>query len=416
MDSKTMLDCSWVDGDLLLSILKAEQHGSAEIKIVDFNVEAATKKGDNYASEMYRADLEYEKDGKLVKCRRNLEGKVIPSGEIQRMIMEKNSIFPREIAVYRDILPKIHSLLESIGDSTLISPKCIFTTDDPKTMLVFEDIKDAGFQMVDRKLGLDLDHSKLVIGKLAKLHACSAVIYQSNPAVMDPVLEGAISTNPERQDFLEFYRMCSRQVAQLVKSWNDPTYNHLLERLENLPKTIISRGVQVYTRDDSCFNVLNHDDVWTNNMMFKYGGEKSVEDVLLFDYQLAYYGSPGVDLNYFLNAAVQETVREKHWLELIRDYHNILKSTLEKLDYSGRIPSLEDIHVEIIRKGFHRVNAVLCLLPIAFMERTENAEMDVFLQESEAGQAFRKQIFSNPRLEGILKRALVQYNHLGYFD
>ena len=68
-----MLDCSWVDGDLLLSILKAEQHGSAEIKIVDFNVEAATKKGDNYASEMYRADLEYEKDGKLVKCRRILK-------------------------------------------------------------------------------------------------------------------------------------------------------------------------------------------------------------------------------------------------------------------------------------------------------------------------------------------------------
>lgn len=65
---------------------------------------------------------------------------------------------------------------------------------------------------------------------------------------------------------------------------------------------------------------------------------------------------------------------------------------------------------------FLGVNAVFCLLPIAFMERTENAEMDVFLQESEAGRAFRKQIFSNPRLEGILKRALVKYNQLGYFD
>lgn len=65
---------------------------------------------------------------------------------------------------------------------------------------------------------------------------------------------------------------------------------------------------------------------------------------------------------------------------------------------------------------FIGVNAVFCLLPIALMEQTENAEMDVFLQENEAGEAFRREIFSNPRLELILKRALIQFDHLGYFD
>lgn len=289
------------------------------------------------------------------------------------MIMEKNSLFPREITVYRDILPRIHSMLESIGDPTLISPKCVFTTDDPETMLVFEDLKDANFQMVDRKLGLDLEQAKLVIGKLAKLHACSAVIYQTNPELMECLLEGAICTHPERQDFLIFYKMCSREVARLVESWNDPAFNHLLNKLRNLEHTIINKGVKVYTRDESCFNVLNHDDVWVNNMMFKYG-ENSVEDVLVFDYQLAYFGSPGVDLNYFLFGSVQEAVREKYWMELIRvklislnridhcaskiclsiqNYYDILTSTLGNMNYSGAMPSIEDIHVEIIRKGFH---------------------------------------------------------------
>ncbi|XP_062554394.1 uncharacterized protein LOC134219624 [Armigeres subalbatus] len=410
-----MLNCDWIDAELLRRILVADKQdsGSSHVNVINFKVEAATKKGDNYASEMYRAVIQYERHGKPMKCKRIL--KVIPSGEIQRMIMEKNSLFPREITVYRDILPRIHSMLESIGDPTLISPKCVFTTDDPETMLVFEDLKDANFQMVDRKLGLDLEQAKLVIGKLAKLHACSAVIYQTNPELMECLLEGAICTHPERQDFLIFYKMCSREVARLVESWNDPAFNHLLNKLRNLEHTIINKGVKVYTRDESCFNVLNHDDVWVNNMMFKYG-ENSVEDVLVFDYQLAYFGSPGVDLNYFLFGSVQEAVREKYWMELIRNYYDILTSTLEKLSYSGAMPSIEDIHVEIIRKGFHRVNAVFCLLPIAFMEKTENAEMDTFLQESEAGEAFRKQIFGNPRLEGILRRALVQFDQLRFFD
>lgn len=69
-----MLNCNWIDGNLLLSILKADHESRAnQIKIVDFNVEAATKKGDNYASEMYRAVIEFEKDGKFKMCRRILK-------------------------------------------------------------------------------------------------------------------------------------------------------------------------------------------------------------------------------------------------------------------------------------------------------------------------------------------------------
>lgn len=403
----------WISNEVLERCLRAED-GFKEVKVTGSKVGAATKKGDNYASEMYRAEVEYEKDGERRKVVRIL--KVIPSGEIQRKVMEKNSIFPREIAVYRDILPRITKLTQSIGDHVKISPTCTYTTDDPKTMLVFEDLKEQGYQMVDRRIGLDLEQSKLVLRKLAKLHACSAIVYQEDPKVMEPVMEGAISTNPERQDFLIFYKMCANQVAKLVESWNDPSYNDMLVRLRNLPNTIIRKGCQVYTRDDSVFNVLNHDDVWTSNLMFRYEDKVSLNDVLLFDYQLAYFGSPGVDLNYFLNGSVQDDIREKHWLELIRYYHTILTETLRKLRYTGNIPSLQDIHVEIIRTGFHSVNAVFCLLPLAMMENSENAEMDVFLQQSEAGEAFRRQIFANPRYEPVLKRALRRFDLLGYFD
>uniref|UniRef100_A0A1Q3FNC1 Putative ecdysteroid kinase n=1 Tax=Culex tarsalis TaxID=7177 RepID=A0A1Q3FNC1_CULTA len=409
------IDGGWITNELLENILLAED-GSKECryKVVGHKTEAATKKGDNYASEMYRVEIEYAMDGKLYSCTKIL--KVIPSGEIQRKVMEKNNIFPREIAVYRDILPRIQKLLQSIGDPVKISPTCNYTTDDPKTMLVFDDLKKCGYQMVDRRIGLDLEQTKLVLKKLAKLHACSAIVYQEDTAVMEPVMEGAISTNPNRQDFLIFYKLCARQVVKLVESWKDPSFGEILIKLRNLPNTTIAKGCQVYTRDDSVFNVLNHDDVWISNLMFKYDDKVTLNDVLLLDYQLAYFGSPGVDLNYFLNGSIKEEIREKHWLELIRYYHTILTETLRKLQYSGNSPTLQDIHVEIIRTGFHSVNAVFCLLPLAMMENSENAEMDVFLQESEAGEAFREQIFSNPRYKPILKSALHRFDLLGYFD
>ncbi|XP_055605523.1 uncharacterized protein LOC129753702 [Uranotaenia lowii] len=340
---------------------------------------------------------------------------VIPSGEIQRRVMEQNSIFPREISIYRDILPKVHGLLQSIGYSTLISPRCTFTTDDPKTMLVFEDLRQAGYQMVDRRKGLDLEQTRLVLSKLAKLHACSAVIYREDPTTMAAMMEGPISTNPNRQDFLVFYKMCARMIVRLVESWKDPQFDEILLKLRNLPARAIEKGCQVYTRDESSFNVLTHDDVWTSNLMFKYR-DGSLDDVLLFDYQLAYFGSPGVDLNYFLEGSVRNDVLFEFRLNFIREYYDELVETLQELNYYGKFPSLQDIHVEITRTGYHCVNAVFCLLPLAMMEDSENAAMDVFLRDNEAGESFRWQIFTNPRLEPILKKDLVRFHLLGYFD
>lgn len=69
-----MLNCDWIDTDVLLGILQAEQGSEQrEIKIVSFKVEPATKKGDNYASEMYRASIEYDQDGRRTKCKRILK-------------------------------------------------------------------------------------------------------------------------------------------------------------------------------------------------------------------------------------------------------------------------------------------------------------------------------------------------------
>lgn len=43
--------------------------------------------------------------------------------------------------------------------------------------LVFEDLVDKNFKNTDRRIGLDMNHYKLVLAKLAKWHACTAILY-----------------------------------------------------------------------------------------------------------------------------------------------------------------------------------------------------------------------------------------------
>ncbi|XP_050079391.1 uncharacterized protein LOC126567204 [Anopheles maculipalpis] len=310
-----MANFEWINSDLLTGLL-IEQHGTSFKRLVSYDVTFATKKGDNYASEMYRVALHYEIG---VPVKKTIILKVMPSGELQQQVMQENNIYQREIVIYGQIMAKIYKLLRLIGDFSIISPICLTTTNTPKQMLVFEDALEQGFQMVDRRFGLDLDHARLVIVKLAKLHACSRILYEDDPALFELTMEGCISDDPKKQTFLPYYRHCVRQVMRLVGEWNkDDRWEPILRKLEKLQDKIIPYGCDVYRRRDDCFNVLNHNDIWVNNMMFSYGAETGVKDVLLLDYQLSFFGSPGVDLNFFLYGSLRPEVRAAHLSDLIQ--------------------------------------------------------------------------------------------------
>jgi hypothetical protein len=71
--------------------------------------------------------------------------------------------------------------LRTAGTFEPLSSKCIQTC---KNFLVLEDLSAAGFRMLDRRQGLDLDHCLLVMRALAKFHAASVVLHQQDPDSM----------------------------------------------------------------------------------------------------------------------------------------------------------------------------------------------------------------------------------------
>lgn len=225
-------------------------------------------------------------------------------------------------------------------------------------------------------------------------------------------MNGTIDENetPLYAFFMNTIASCNK----IVKSF--PELEKYYKKLENFEESIIPRLTQVFKRNDKKFNVLNHGDLWTNNIMFLEDEQNQVKDVLLVDFQEGFYGSPGIDLNFIIYSSAQDDVLENNVDELIVHYHKILSETLVKLKFTNEVPSLENIKDEFKSKKDHGVVSSLCILPILIIEQTEYAEPMHFILDDEENIKARNIVFTNPKFGSMLKTFLPYFENKGMLD
>ncbi|XP_013107731.2 uncharacterized protein LOC106087286 [Stomoxys calcitrans] len=397
----------WIRAELFENFVKEEFPDFH--KISAFKVHSALAPGENYASNMLKVQLDIEMiDGSADKLTFML--KVPNKYEIMQEQWEAWGLFERESQMYNQIVPQFENLYKFYGKDLKFGAKfyCLPVSDKH---IMLEDLTRRGFKSLKRQDGLDMEHCKSVLKRMAQWHAASAACIQ----LKDELTKMRGVLNVRAKDLL--HQMFVDAMKGLLKATKQlPGHQEYFDKLNKLSSNILDKVYLNCQWDESEFNVLNHGDCWSNNIMFQYDGESRLQATYFVDLQVPLYGSPAMDLYYFILSSSKLDLKIAHFDEMIKYYHENLIENLVLLKYEKDLPSLRHIHQMLIKYGIWGIFTVSTIMAAALCEPTELANLDLLMGESEDSEKFKDHMFLNEIYLKHLKLIIPWLNSRGGLD
>ncbi|CAD7091896.1 unnamed protein product [Hermetia illucens] len=379
-----------VTEELFHDILE-KQFGKCTIK--KFTVANTSGAGENYACSLYRITVEVEKeDGTETQV--NYIAKMVPPNDPNIQMKRCLVIFPKEAAMYGKVIPKLEEIFQENDIKIIFGPKC-WKTVDHLEMLIMEDLGARKFTNADRLNGMDMQHAKAVLSKLAQFHAASACVLEKSDSSAKQLLS-SISSEEAFSFFRAIQPMLWGNIVKHLRMWK--TCQEYVDRIEGMVNRIGDLFTDVYTPKPDEFNVILHGDLWVNNIMFQHDEKGLPTEVLFVDYQMSRYGSPVQDLMYFILSSTEYSIKVKEFDFMIKYYYRELVKNLKLLKYPKAPPTLIDLHVALVKKCYFGISVSTGVMPMALLDPNENANMENFVKDDETGSQFKQDMYLNPRL------------------
>lgn len=255
---------------------------------------------------------------------------------------------------------------------------------------------------------------KLLITKLAKFHAATAVIQTSDKEIFKshniPLIDENVKT------FHDMFKNILQDTSDITSYFEG--YERIGEKLLQLKDSFVKKGRRIYDVDENAFNVLNHGDLWANNVMYKYDENDEAIDVLMVDFQIGYWGSPGLDLTYLLFSSSADDIFEREWDQLLRIYHDELISTLKKLNFSKPLPSFTYLKMELLNRALLGVIFGILINAIRQLKDEDRAmaEAKNFIVDTKEAVLFRQSSYSSEKFRNRAKYLLDYFDRQGFLD
>ncbi|XP_069690915.1 uncharacterized protein [Periplaneta americana] len=376
----------WLNTAFFESALRSAE--GENITVISSEVKAATAPGDNYGSDMYRAAVKFKRGTEteeisiIVKASKDLAHGIIAK------IMDAMNIFDQETAAFAIVFPAMYNLLNevpSLSNQSFAAKYFYSHSDETASSIVLEDLKVKDFRLADNRMsGLDLKHCLLVMKTIARFHAASLVLYQKDPAMFKPFMDNVFSIDKDIGIGESFAGNVNR-VAKEVEKW--PDYREkFLQKLHNIRDTVMEQWRKAIIRNDEEFNVLCHGDLWLNNMMFRYSDDTGeVEEVRFVDFQLTYWTSPAVDLQYFIHTSASAEALE-HFELMIQEYYNTLCEILALLKHPHLQPTMTVINRELETRGRYAMLSTIVGRNVVLVDRSKIPDLENMTKENDTIQ------------------------------
>ncbi|EDW51194.1 GM17735 [Drosophila sechellia] len=380
----------WLDKPYLERLLR-DLKNDPGLRITDLLIKPATAKGDNYSSVMTRVRILFLKSGA-----KNPETEYY----IVKTTYENDGFAFGIFSQYQTRQP------EKVFAKTL-------HVDYEHEAIIFEDLAVTEYVLADRLVGLDLEHTRLGLRKLAKMHAAAAVLNERQPGLLTKFDHGIF--NRHTQAFAPCFVNMVGVAADFARECPELGERYA-NKLKKLQERVMEYCTRVYDPQPGDFNTLVHGDYWVNNVMLRYGENKEPLDMTLIDFQFCSWSSPAVDLHYFFNTSVQFEIRYEQQDALFQYYHTVLVDTLKDLNFGGYIPTLRQFVLQLERARFFAVTVAMVFQAILTNDQNADADFNALMKDDERGRNFRKVLYTNKRLQDNLKRELPRFDRIGLLD
>ncbi|XP_039429373.1 uncharacterized protein LOC120412832 isoform X1 [Culex pipiens pallens] len=354
-----------------------------------------TAPGDNYGSTMLALTVDVISATTNKPEQLQLVGKMRPTSEEFLEIFQIDVTFVKEAAVYSQIVPAMLSLQKELAfpEEELIDVFCrCYSTRislDPNNskvdadgVMLFENLKPAGYVTEDRRVGFSRDLAEFILKKLSLFHAIPIALRYLKPDVFNTsILKFLVKIDIDaglNEQTKE--RMMEVVRADFVKAG---IQDDLSKRLLALIDDCRYQQANLISDDINQYCSMLHNDLWVNNMMIKYDENGKPAGLKFVDFQLIQMDSLVRDVLFFILTSVSDSKLENTIDNYFEVYFNSLLNDLTKL----RCPNLDQFTFEsfldeinhVAPREFYHIVAMLRVVLAKKESIPEQSELDAQL-------------------------------------
>ncbi|KAH8284213.1 hypothetical protein KR054_012242 [Drosophila jambulina] len=385
------------------------------LNLEQLEIKPAIGNGENYASVMSRINVKYTtEDSKKRQSATFLVKTTFADKDPASDLLSEYGVYTREMDMYEQVLPHLADLVKKdIGDSRKLFAATV-NVDRVRDAIIFEDLALEEYKVACRLKKLDLEHTYLVLEKLASFHAAGAALAERRPGIFEKNYDRGFFNKHTRR--YEHIMTVLLQALSRSLELNQDLKQRYQAKIDRLVHHVMDYGERSASINPGDFVTLAHGDLWTTNIMFQYDGKGHPTNAIFIDFQFSVWNSPAIDLHYFFSTSIQEDLRLHHQPEMVQFYYYTLKEALKKLRYSGHVPSLFEFQQQFRLKAFYAVFSTLIFGPVMVYNGKEEASIEQIISTSEKGIRFKDSLYQSAYMQKLLHSALPFLDQLGLLD
>ncbi|XP_037052174.1 uncharacterized protein LOC119085779 [Bradysia coprophila] len=396
-----------------LSII-AKNHQFLEYTI---QLDNGSKHGDGFMATMVGVTLRGQQyhNGLKMNFELPLICKLLPDSIERRETFSAAVLFEREVFFYKTVLPIFIKFLEdrniNVHDEFSMYPKCFVTLYEPQLdhhLIIMENLRSSGYDMWPKTVPIDFDAAAGVLTELGKFHAISLGILDQRREIFDDIFRLS-------EPFRELFKgngatetMVSGAIQETIDVLEDETEIAVMQTV----KDNYESWFREYLSCDAAgrFSVLNHGDLWNNNMMFNLKSNR--QQLRFVDFQLLRLASPVLDITYYICSSTTQEIHQR-FNDLLKIYYDALATFLTKMGSDpNKLFTFNDLQDQFRQFGKYGLIFTPILAGVMVSESKDIIDMDSIKQDTAvAGLAVLNQktkMLLKNRMSSVIQLAIEQ--------